>query len=97
FCKEALWWARLDHPNILPFLGVNEEMFHPSFCLISPWMDNGNVMSFLEKNGGFDRSKAALDVARGMQYIHELDPPIVHGDIRGANILVTDDLRCCLA
>ncbi|KAJ7805839.1 kinase-like domain-containing protein, partial [Mycena olivaceomarginata] len=29
--------------------------------------------------------------------LHGLDPPIVHGDVRGANILVTDTLTCCLA
>jgi serine/threonine protein kinase len=58
FCREALYWGRLDHPNILPFLGVDEKMFQPSFCLISPWMDNGNLMNFLEKNPDFDRLKA---------------------------------------
>ncbi|KAJ7846469.1 kinase-like domain-containing protein [Mycena leptocephala] len=97
FCREALYWGRLDHPNILPFLGVDEKMFKPSFCLISPWMDNGNLINFLEKNPDFDRLKAAIDTAEGMRYLHELDPPIVHADIRGANILVTSDLRCCLA
>ncbi|KAJ7933026.1 kinase-like domain-containing protein, partial [Mycena leptocephala] len=83
FCREALYWGRLDHPNILPFLGVDEKMFQPSFCLISPWMDNGNLINFLEKNPGFDRLKAAIDTAEGMRYLHELDPPIVHADIRG--------------
>ncbi|KAK0211592.1 hypothetical protein IW262DRAFT_1251574, partial [Armillaria fumosa] len=47
FCREALVWQNVKHPNILPFLGVNKEIFAPSFCLISPWMDNGNIMSFL--------------------------------------------------
>ncbi|KAK0211012.1 kinase-like domain-containing protein [Desarmillaria ectypa] len=32
-----------------------------------------------------------------MEYLHNLHPPIVHADIRGANILVMDDLCCCLA
>jgi hypothetical protein len=50
----------MDHPNILPFFGVDEQMFRPSFCLISPWMDNGNVIKFLEKNPDFDRLKAVL-------------------------------------
>jgi hypothetical protein len=25
----------------------------------------------------------AIDTAEGMRYLHELDPPIVHADIRG--------------
>ncbi|KAJ7146971.1 kinase-like domain-containing protein [Mycena epipterygia] len=96
--REALCWGPLDHPNILSFLGVNEQIEpYRSFCLISPWMDNGNLMSFLEKNPDFDRLKAVIDTAEGMRYLHELDPPIIHADIRGANILVTKELRCCLA
>ncbi|KAJ7136910.1 kinase-like domain-containing protein, partial [Mycena epipterygia] len=98
FCREALCWAGLDHPNILPFLGVNEQIApYQSFCLISPWMDHGNLMNFLESNPDFDRLKAVIDTAQGMRYLHELDPPIVHADIRGANILVTNELSCCLA
>ncbi|KAJ7120685.1 kinase-like domain-containing protein [Mycena crocata] len=100
FCREALCWGYLEHPNILPFLGVDEEMFNPSFCLISPWMDNGNLMSFLAnlpENRAFDRLTAVIDTAQGMRYLHECDPPIVHADIRGANILVTSQCRCCLA
>ncbi|KAF9031267.1 kinase-like protein [Hymenopellis radicata] len=31
-----------------------------------------------------------------MQYLHSLDPCIIHKDIRGANILVGDDFRCYL-
>ncbi|KAK0421841.1 hypothetical protein EV421DRAFT_1677732, partial [Armillaria borealis] len=34
FCQEALVWRQLCHPNILPFLGVSEDLFAPSYCLI---------------------------------------------------------------
>lgn len=38
----------------------------------------------------------------GLAYLHGLTPPVIHGDLRGANILVTSDEpgcppRCCLA
>ncbi|KAF8144981.1 hypothetical protein K438DRAFT_1735653 [Mycena galopus ATCC 62051] len=41
--------SQLRHPNILPFFGVNVEKFSPSFCLISPWMANGNILDFMGK------------------------------------------------
>ncbi|KIK53388.1 hypothetical protein GYMLUDRAFT_179010, partial [Collybiopsis luxurians FD-317 M1] len=37
------------------------------------------------------------DVAAGLHYLHSRNPPLIHGDIRGGNILVKDNLHCCLA
>ncbi|KAE9384467.1 hypothetical protein BT96DRAFT_842157 [Gymnopus androsaceus JB14] len=50
FCNEAILWRQLKHPNILPLLGVNAELFNPSFCLISPWMANKDIISYLKQN-----------------------------------------------
>ncbi|PBK78438.1 hypothetical protein ARMSODRAFT_998509 [Armillaria solidipes] len=97
FCQEVLVWRQLQHPNVLPFLGVSEDLFAPSYCLISPWMVNGNIMSYLQAHPDHDRLTSVVQVAEAMEYLHNLDPPIIHADIRGANILVTDDQRCCLA
>ncbi|KAF9006313.1 kinase-like protein [Hymenopellis radicata] len=96
FCQEALIWRQVRHDSILPFLGVTQ--FVPwRLCLISPWMENGNIMTFLEKNPLHNRLGCVWDVAAGMQYLHSLDPCIIHKDIRGANILVGNDLHCYLA
>ncbi|PBK97927.1 kinase-like protein [Armillaria gallica] len=97
FCQEALVWRQLRHPNVLTFLGVSKSLFAPRYCLISPWMDNGNIMSYLQVYPDHNRHTSLVQVAEGMMYLHNLEPPIVHADIRGANILVMDDLRCCLA
>ncbi|KAJ7023910.1 kinase-like domain-containing protein, partial [Mycena alexandri] len=45
------------------------------------------------------------DIASGLEYLHNLDPPVVHGDIKGvsrmklqqANILIGDGGQACLA
>ncbi|KAK0231896.1 kinase-like domain-containing protein [Armillaria nabsnona] len=97
FCQEALVWRQLRHPNVLPFLGVSKDLFAPSYCLISPWIVNGDIMSYLETHPDHDRLTSLVQVAEGMKYLHNHNPPIVHADIRGANILVMEDLRCCLA
>ncbi|KAF9041942.1 kinase-like protein, partial [Hymenopellis radicata] len=100
FCQEALVWKQLRHPNVLPFLGVSQDLFHPSYCLISPWMENGNIVAFLSNNphhGEEFRLQSLIEITKGIQYLHESYPPVVHADIRGGNILVTGDLHCVLA
>ncbi|KAI3603722.1 hypothetical protein WG66_006690 [Moniliophthora roreri] len=97
FYHEALIWAQLHHPNILPLTGVNEQLFAPRPCLVSPWMSNGNVNEFLKAFPETDRLTFMCEIASGIAYLHQFSPIIVHGDIKGANILVTDDIHCCLA
>jgi serine/threonine protein kinase len=53
--REVLLWKELDHPNILPFLGVDMTLRHPSCCLVSPWMKNGSVLAFIKAHPDSDR------------------------------------------
>ncbi|KAE9391639.1 kinase-like protein, partial [Gymnopus androsaceus JB14] len=97
FCQEALVWRQLKHKNILSFLGVNTTLFFPSFCLISPWMDNGNIIRYLKLYPDHNINVVLSDISAGLHYLHSRSPPIIHGDLRGGNILVANDLSCCLA
>jgi serine/threonine protein kinase len=49
FCKEAVVWRQLSHPNILPFIGVDCETFADTnfLCMISPWMANGSLVNHI--------------------------------------------------
>ncbi|KAK0447535.1 kinase-like domain-containing protein [Armillaria borealis] len=94
---EALIWRNLSHPCILPFLGITKKVFEGKICLVSPWMKNRNINVFLEENPDHDRLTAILEIARGLEYLHSLTPPVVHGDIRGNNIIVTDEQHCCIS
>ncbi|KAF8159772.1 kinase-like domain-containing protein [Crassisporium funariophilum] len=97
FCVEVLVWRQLKHPNILPFIGANTEIFRSQYCFISPWMEKGDLMSYLKANPLHDRFNSICEVVDGIEYLHGLDPPVTHKDIKGANILVKEDLSCCLA
>ncbi|KAK0215153.1 kinase-like domain-containing protein, partial [Armillaria fumosa] len=97
FCREVLVWRNLNHGNAVPFIGINDDLFNPSFCLISPWMNGGNVISFLAKHPEHNRMQCIKEVANGLHYLHSHEPQVIHADIRGVNILVTPDHHCCLA
>lgn len=88
-CREALIWQHLSHPNLLTFIGIDNKTFHPTPCLVSPWMENGTVMSYLRKHQGVNVAQLLSEVAQGLEYLHSMK--VCHGDLRGSNVLVDND------
>ncbi|KAJ3560197.1 hypothetical protein NP233_g10996 [Leucocoprinus birnbaumii] len=96
--KETVLWGSLRHPNVTPFYGVfllDETRAYGRICLVSPWMENGNIKAYLEKKPQSDRKLLIHDVASGLQYLHS--ESIVHGDLKGVNVLVSALGRACIA
>jgi len=98
FSFEAVMWRQLSHPNVLPFYGVYHlDETVPRLCLTAPWMENGNVVEFLKCYPDTYCIHLALDIAQGLEHLHSLAPCIVHGDLKGVNVLITHSKRACLA
>ncbi|KAF7374462.1 Kinase-like protein [Mycena sanguinolenta] len=95
FCREALVWKELCHPHILPFLGIDGDSFPSPLCMVSPWMGHGTVLNYLEQYGHSNVDRLLYEIAQGLQYLHSRN--VVHGDLRGTNILINDDWSACLA
>ncbi|EJU01860.1 kinase-like protein [Dacryopinax primogenitus] len=93
--REISIWSTLDHPNVLPFLGLSIQPGWRIPCLVSPWLTHGNVMKYLELHDDADRAELIDGVADGLKYLHEKG--VVHGDVKGANILVASDGHPVLA
>ncbi|KAG6917745.1 hypothetical protein DXG01_001283 [Tephrocybe rancida] len=79
FSAEAILWGQLSHLNLLPVYGLYR--FSGRLCLVSPWMENGDISRFLTEHPNVTRPLLVLDVASGIAYLHEKD--IVHGDLKG--------------
>ncbi|KAJ7508306.1 kinase-like domain-containing protein, partial [Mycena galericulata] len=93
--REALVWKELHHPYILPFIGIDQDSFPSTLGMISPWMEHGTVLNYLNVHGRSTVDKLLFEIAQGLQYLHSRN--IVHGDLRGANILISEAWTACLA
>lgn len=98
FSNEAVIWYYVRHANCLPFYGIYvDDGAEKTWCLVSPWMTDGHVNHYLKEHRDADRYPLILDVARGLEYLHSMEPAVSHGDLKGVNILITSSGRACIA
>ncbi|KAG9012228.1 hypothetical protein FRB90_006774 [Tulasnella sp. 427] len=89
FDRELTIWTECQHPRVLELLGYAYIEGVP--CLISPWCSNGNILEYISKSPDADRRMLITQVAEGLVYLHGREPPVVHSDIKPANVLVSAD------
>lgn len=100
FLREVEIWREVgkeDHNNyILPFWGA---MFGDGTYpyMVSPWMSNGDTFTYITKNPHVDRKPIIRRIAEGLALLHNRERPIIHGDIKAANILINDEGQPVLA
>ncbi|QRW12040.1 Tyrosine-protein kinase [Ceratobasidium sp. AG-Ba] len=83
--REIYIWSRLRHRNILPLLGFCA--FRGGIGLVSPWQEAGNATAWVNENPGVNRLGLCEGICAGLAYLHEHD--VIHGDLRGANVLIS--------
>jgi len=88
--REVYVWHRLEHPNIVKLFGTSYHMSGRP-AMVMKWYCNGSAQEYLRDHGDINRLLLVRDVAFGLEYLHTLTPPIVHGDLKSNNVLITDD------
>uniref|UniRef100_A0A0A9DR24 non-specific serine/threonine protein kinase n=1 Tax=Arundo donax TaxID=35708 RepID=A0A0A9DR24_ARUDO len=81
---------RLRHPNVVLFMGAVTRV--PNLSIVTEFLPRGSLFRLIHRpNNQLDerrRLRMALDVARGMNYLHNCTPVIVHRDLKSPNLLV---------
>ncbi|CAA7058286.1 unnamed protein product [Microthlaspi erraticum] len=90
FKQEVSFMKKLRHPNVLLFMGAVASPQH--LCIVTEFLPRGSLFRLLQRNTSkLDwrrRIQMALDIARGMNYLHHCSPPIIHRDLKSSNLLV---------
>ncbi|KAF8606316.1 kinase-like protein [Ceratobasidium sp. AG-I] len=90
--KEMKIWSELDHPNVLRLLGIC--VFDGEFAMITELMPNETVTKYVIKNPGMNRLPLIIDITEGLSYLHRIG--IIHGDLKGGNVVVSVQGTCLL-
>ncbi|BBN03899.1 hypothetical protein MPTK1_3g00460 [Marchantia polymorpha subsp. ruderalis] len=92
FQTEVMLLGRLHHRNLVNLVGYCAE--RGQRMLVYEFMTNGSLAGWLYDQTGEplsweNRVRIAQDVSRGLEYLHEgAVPPVIHRDIKSANILL---------
>eukprot|EP00455_Lapot_gusevi_P003581 TRINITY_DN11461_c0_g1_i2.p1 TRINITY_DN11461_c0_g1~~TRINITY_DN11461_c0_g1_i2.p1 ORF type:complete len:299 (-),score=37.20 TRINITY_DN11461_c0_g1_i2:19-891(-) len=96
FVDELQVVAQLAHPNIVQFLGrCREELaFVIAYCSYGSLFDvlfRPERRSIRDRMTVAHRFKIAIGVARAINFLHRCRPPMIHRDLKGSNILLTEN------
>ncbi|PSS18032.1 LRR receptor-like serine/threonine-protein kinase precursor [Actinidia chinensis var. chinensis] len=101
FWTEAELLTTIHHRNLASLIGYCDEASNTA--LIYEYMANGNLQEcLLDRNRAVltweQRLQIAVDAAHALEYLHNgCKPPIIHRDIKTANILLDDKLQAKVA
>lgn len=92
FLREVAIMKRIRHPNVVLFMGAVTK--RPHLSIVTEYLPRGSLYRLIHRPANGEildqrrRLRMALDVAKGINYLHCLNPPIVHWDLKSPNLLV---------
>lgn len=91
FRHEVNLLVKLRHPNIVQFLGAVTDK--KPLMLITEYLRGGDLHQYLKDKGALSPSTAinlAMDIARGIAYLHNEPNVIIHRDLKPRNVLLVN-------
>ncbi|KAK4838803.1 hypothetical protein QYF36_016524 [Acer negundo] len=101
FRTEAQLLMRVHHRNLVSFIGYCND--GTNLGIIYEYMAGGNLQQYLqdkskEAMSWKERLQIAVDAAQGLEYLHcGCKPPIIHRDVKTANILLDENMQAKIA
>ena len=99
FLNECLLLSKLDHPNVVKFIGVHFNPQDRSDVTLIMEQLHMDLDKFLDPEqrpniDAYTKLSILLDVSSGLLYLHtQLAKPIIHRDLTAGNVLLTEDFK----
>ncbi|KAE8704690.1 Receptor-like serine/threonine-protein kinase [Hibiscus syriacus] len=103
FQNELFFASKLDSSLVVSVHGFSYDRKRRRMLLVYELMPNGNLQDALlhrkcpELMNWKQRFSIVVDIAKGLEYLHGLDPPIIHGDIKPSNVLLDQNFSAKIA
>eukprot|EP00253_Pinus_taeda_P003830 PITA_03830 len=103
FIHEVKIFSTLNHPDVVRLYGCT-PLDSPELLLVYKFIPNGTLTDHLhgdrrnpEGLPWTTRLKIATQTAETLAFLHALDPPILHRDVKASNILLDEnsDMKLC--
>jgi len=97
FRRELEALLLLRHPNLVLFIGAGVTS-NGNTCLVTEYCSGGTVFHLLHESLSVpltwrQRTKIALDIAKGMNALHSYIPPVLHRDLKSLNLLLAEPVN----
>ncbi|XP_069494483.1 receptor-interacting serine/threonine-protein kinase 2-like isoform X1 [Ambystoma mexicanum] len=98
--KEAALMVRAQFSYTLRLLAIYRNPEGMEYGLVTEYMPNGSLNTLFKKASPVPwalKFRILHQVAVGMSYLHGLEPPLLHLDLKPSNVLLNKDLTVQLA